>query len=141
MIVHKEIVESSCDHCARGPVWTAVRYVDFSTTEFSGTSRSARARRRRRASNQTAANKAIATAAVRNLLGGEPMVRRSRHATIMADAAHAMLVRPVEWTGNCVIDEDLLAEEGVTDLSGYAVDPTQELQLDLFVEGPGAIGA
>jgi len=77
----------------------------------------------------------IDTAAVRNLLGGEPMARRSRTPDVMADAAHALLTRGLEYTGNCRIDEEVLAEEGVTDLSKYAVDPTQELQVDLFVEG------
>ena len=81
----------------------------------------------------------IDTAAIRNLLGGEPMARRSRTPAIMADAAHAMLVRDVDWTGHCVLDEEVLAEEGVTDLSGYAVDPSQDLQVDLFVDdGEGA---
>src|SRR5690606_32052351 len=35
----------------------------------------------------------IATAAVQNLLGGDAVVRRSRRPEIMADAAHAILVR------------------------------------------------
>ncbi len=82
----------------------------------------------------------IDTAAIRNLLGGEPMARRSRTPAIMADAAHAMLVRDVEWTGHCMIDEDVLADAGVTDLSGYAVDPSQDLQVDLFVDEDGAFG-
>lgn len=83
----------------------------------------------------------IDTAAIRNLLGGEPMARRSRTPAIMADAAHAMLVRPVDWTGNSVLDEQVLAEEGVDDLSGYAVDPSQDLQVDLFLDEDGAFGA
>jgi citronellol/citronellal dehydrogenase len=77
----------------------------------------------------------IATAAVRNLLGGEPMVQRSRHPEIVADAAHAVLCRPArECTGNFFIDEDVLRAEGVTDFSHYAVNPHAELHPDIFLE-------
>ena len=76
----------------------------------------------------------IDTAAVRNLLGGEPMARRSRKPSIMADAAHAIFVRdPRSCTGNFFLDDEVLTEEGVTDLGEYAVDPSQELQGDLFL--------
>ena len=76
----------------------------------------------------------IDTAAVRNLLGGEPMARRSRTTAIMADAAHAILVRDSRsFTGNFCLDDEVLRAAGVTDLSGYAVDPTQDLQPDLFL--------
>ncbi|MCA9707242.1 MAG: NAD(P)-dependent oxidoreductase [Myxococcales bacterium] len=51
----------------------------------------------------------IATAAVRNMLGGETMIKRSRTPEIMADAAHAILTRPSrEVTGNFFIDDDVL---------------------------------
>jgi citronellol/citronellal dehydrogenase len=77
----------------------------------------------------------IATAAVQNLLGGDEAMARSRTPEIMADAAHAVLVRdPRETNGNTFIDDEVLAEEGVTDLSGYAT-PDAELVLDIFVEG------
>ena len=77
----------------------------------------------------------IATAAVQNLLGGDEAMARSRTPEIMADAAHAILVRdPRETNGNTFIDDEVLAEEGVTDLSGYAT-PDAELVLDIFVEG------
>jgi citronellol/citronellal dehydrogenase len=80
---------------------------------------------------------AIATAAVRNLLGGEEMCRRSRTPAIMADAAHAVLTQAsASCTGNFFIDELLLAEQGVTDLSRYAVEPGLELITDLFVDWP-----
>ena len=76
----------------------------------------------------------IATAAVRNLLGGEEMVRRSRTPDIMGDAARAILVRDAgSCTGNFFIDEEVLAEEGVEDFEGYAVEPGAELQRDLFL--------
>lgn len=78
----------------------------------------------------------IATAAVRNLLGGETMVSQSRTPEIMADAAHAILTRPPgEATGQFLIDDEVLAATGVTDLSEYAVgDPGGKLQLDLFLD-------
>jgi citronellol/citronellal dehydrogenase len=80
----------------------------------------------------------IATAAVRNLLGGEEMARRSRTPEIMADAAHVILTRPSrDFSGNFCIDDEVLASADVTDLSAYAVDPTAELSPDFFVEPVG----
>ena len=77
----------------------------------------------------------IATAAVQNLLGGDEAMARSRTPEIMGDAAHAILVRdPRETTGNTFIDDEVLAEAGVTDLSGYSA-PDAELVLDIFVDG------
>jgi citronellol/citronellal dehydrogenase len=76
----------------------------------------------------------IATAAVRNLLGGEKMVRASRKPEILADAAYAILTKPSgECTGNFFIDDDVLKAEGITDLSRYAVDPSAELMPDFFI--------
>ncbi|MEO8569504.1 MAG: NAD(P)-dependent oxidoreductase, partial [Ginsengibacter sp.] len=64
----------------------------------------------------------IATAAVRNLLGGETLINMSRTPEIIADAAYFILSKPSdECTGNCFIDEDVLALEGITDLDKYAV--------------------
>lgn len=52
----------------------------------------------------------------------------------MADAAHAVLTRePVQHTGGFLIDDEVLAEEGITDLSSYGGDPAQ-LELDLFLD-------
>jgi citronellol/citronellal dehydrogenase len=80
----------------------------------------------------------IATAAVRNLLGGEEAVRGSRTPQIMADAAHIILTRPSrEFSGNFCVDDEVLASAGVSDLSAYAVDPTAELFPDFFVEPVG----
>lgn len=76
----------------------------------------------------------IATAAVKNLLGGDEMMNRSRTPEIMADAAHAILTSPASTcTGNFFIDEEVLREHGVTDFDQYAVDPSAELMPDLFV--------
>lgn len=79
----------------------------------------------------------IATAAVENLLGGEPMLKGGRKPEIMADAAHAILTRKsTEFTGNFAVDEDVLREAGVTDFSAYAVTPgmkDSELIADYFL--------
>ena len=77
----------------------------------------------------------IATAAVQNLLGGDVAMARSRRPEILADAAHAVLCRPArECTGNFFIDEDVLAEEGITDLSPYSYFEGAELQVDIFLD-------
>ncbi len=78
---------------------------------------------------------AIATAAIKNLLGGDDMVKRSRKPEIMADAAHFILTQPSrEFTGNFCIDDEIMELAGVTDLTPYAVDPSLELMPDFFVE-------
>lgn len=78
----------------------------------------------------------IATAAVRNLLGGDEAMARSRRPEIVADAAHAILVRPSrEATGNFYLVEDVLAEEGVNDLSLYGYSGSaSDLQPDIFID-------
>jgi citronellol/citronellal dehydrogenase len=81
----------------------------------------------------------IATAAVQNLLGGDEAMNRSRTPAIVADAAREILARdPRECTGNTFMDDEVLADAGITDLSGYAGSEDAELQLDLFVEDWGA---
>ncbi|MCA9680530.1 MAG: NAD(P)-dependent oxidoreductase, partial [Myxococcales bacterium] len=66
----------------------------------------------------------IATAAVRNLLGGEQIIKGSRSPEIMGDAAYVIFNRPSrEFTGNFGIDDEILASAGVTDLDKYAVTP------------------
>jgi len=78
----------------------------------------------------------IATAAVQNLLGGEEAMRRARTPEIYADSALAILRRdPRECTGHSFIDDEVLAEEGITDLSKYSAVADADLQLDLFLDG------
>ena len=78
---------------------------------------------------------AIATAAVRNLLGGDEMIRRSRKPEIMADAAHVILTRPAsEFTGQFCVDDEVLESVGITDLEPYAIDPSLSLMPDFFVD-------
>jgi citronellol/citronellal dehydrogenase len=78
----------------------------------------------------------IATAAVQNILGGDEAMARSRSPEIYADAAHAIVTRPSrEATGNFFLCEDVLAEEGVTDLTAYSYGGADaDLIPDLFVE-------
>jgi citronellol/citronellal dehydrogenase len=76
----------------------------------------------------------IATSAVRNLLGGDQLMRMSRTPEIVADAAHAVFQKPARtFTGNFLIDDVVLAAAGVTDFERYRVDPTQPLWPDFFV--------
>jgi citronellol/citronellal dehydrogenase len=76
----------------------------------------------------------IATAAIRNLLGGEAMIACSRTPEIIADAVHLIVQKPARnFTGNFLIDDSFLAGEGVTDFDRYRVDPTQPLAPDFFV--------
>jgi citronellol/citronellal dehydrogenase len=76
----------------------------------------------------------IATAAVRNVLGGDFLIQRSRTPEIVADAAFYILQKPsFETTGNFFIDEDVLQQEGITDLAKYAINPEQKLMNDLFL--------
>jgi citronellol/citronellal dehydrogenase len=75
----------------------------------------------------------IATAAIRNLLGGDQVMRRSRKPEILADAAWRIFQKPKSFTGNFLIDDSFLAAEGVTDFDRYRVDPREPLQPDFFV--------
>jgi citronellol/citronellal dehydrogenase len=75
----------------------------------------------------------IATAAIKNLLGGEMIMRMSRKPDILAEAAYRIFQMPVSFTGNFLIDDTFLAGEGVSDFDIYRVDPSQPLQVDFFV--------
>lgn len=83
----------------------------------------------------------IATAAVGNLLGGEALVKHSRKADIVADAAYAIFTRSSRaCTGNFFIDAAVLREQGVDDFTPYAVDPSGDAVLDFFLEAPVSKG-
>ncbi len=76
----------------------------------------------------------IATAAVNNLLGGDALMQRSRTPDIIADAAVKIFEKPSrEFSGNFLIDDTFLSNEGVTDFDQYRVNPAQSLQMDFFV--------
>ncbi|UYK85752.1 NAD(P)-dependent oxidoreductase [Xanthomonas sacchari] len=75
----------------------------------------------------------IATEALNMIPGVD--AGNGRRPEIMADAAHAVLTRPAAgFYGQFLIDDAVLAEAGVHDLSGYALDPSQPLLPDLFLD-------
>lgn len=78
---------------------------------------------------------AVATSAVKNVLGGEKLMRMSRKPEIVADAAHLIFLQSAaDFTGNFLIDDTFLAEKGgVKDFDGYRVDPAMPLVEDFFV--------
>jgi citronellol/citronellal dehydrogenase len=75
----------------------------------------------------------IATSAIRNIVGGDALMRMSRTPEILSDAAYAIFNKPKTFTGNFLIDDTFLAGEGTTDFDKYRADPTQRLQIDFFV--------
>ncbi len=86
------------------------------------------------ASNTLWPKTTIATAAVKNLLGGEGLIKMSRTPEIMADAAYIILSKASAiCTANNFIDEDLLIKEGITDFDKYAITPGGQLFNDLFL--------
>jgi citronellol/citronellal dehydrogenase len=75
----------------------------------------------------------IATAAIKNLLGGDEIMRMSRSPDIVADAACRIFAKPASFTGQFLIDDSFLAAEGMTDFERYRVDPNVPLAPDFFV--------
>jgi citronellol/citronellal dehydrogenase len=76
----------------------------------------------------------IATAAIKHLLGGERVMRMSRTAEIMADAAYAIFHKPAKsFTGHFLIDDTFLAGEGVADFEKYRAVPGEPLAGTFFV--------
>jgi len=76
----------------------------------------------------------IATAAIKNLLGGDEMMRASRSPQIMADAAYAIFMKSAaSFTGNFLIDDTFLTSEGVTNFEKYAMEAGVPLHPDFFV--------
>lgn len=76
----------------------------------------------------------IATSAIKNLLGGDMLMQRSRKPEILAETAYYILSQSSKaCTGNLFIDEDVLKKEGITDFTKYAVNPDTPLQKDLFI--------
>ncbi len=75
----------------------------------------------------------IATAAVKNILGGDALMAMSRKPEILADCAHYIFQQPASFTGQTLIDEAVLAMAGITDLEQYAVTPGGKLFNDIFL--------
>ena len=77
---------------------------------------------------------AIATAAVKNVLGGKELMNISRTPEIMADAAYEIFTKDSStFTGNFCIDDLVLYDSGIRDFSKYADVPFAELALDFFL--------
>ena len=80
---------------------------------------------------------AIATAAVGNIIGGDPIIQRSRTVEIMADAAHVILTRNSrEFSGKFCVDQEVLEAEGASDFSKYRFNPElaeKDLMPDFFI--------
>ncbi len=78
----------------------------------------------------------IATSAIKNLLGGERVMRMSRTPEIMAEAACRIFQKPARsFTGNFLIDDTFLAGEGVSDFEQYRVDPRRAARPHLLRPG------
>ncbi len=77
----------------------------------------------------------IATAAIKNVLGGERLMEMSRRPDILADAAHLVFQQPAStFSGNFLIDDTFLADVGgVRDFEPYRVDASKPLAPDFFV--------
>ncbi|XP_072514341.1 hydroxysteroid dehydrogenase-like protein 2 [Salminus brasiliensis] len=76
---------------------------------------------------------AVQTAAM-DMLGGAGIAKQCRKAEIMADAAYAILSKPVSYTGQFAIDDEILSEEGIADFDVYAVAPGHPLLPDFFLD-------
>ena len=75
----------------------------------------------------------IATDAINMIPGVE--LSKCRTPEILSDAAHAILVTShAQLSGQFILDEDFLRERGITDFDRYAVDPSQALLPDLFLD-------
>ena len=77
----------------------------------------------------------IATAAIAMIPGASERVDMMRRPAIVADAAHVILTRDARsTTGNFFIDESVLAQVGIKDLSRYAIKAGAPLLPDLFLD-------
>jgi citronellol/citronellal dehydrogenase len=77
---------------------------------------------------------AISTSAVEFALGGPEALKLCRTPQILADAAHAVFEQPAaSFTGNFLIDDSFLYDQGVRDFDRYRVDPASPLAQDFFV--------
>ncbi|XP_032096257.1 hydroxysteroid dehydrogenase-like protein 2 [Sapajus apella] len=76
---------------------------------------------------------AIHTAAM-DMLGGSGIESQCRKVDIIADAAYAIFKKPKNFTGNFVIDENILKEEGIKNFDAYAIKPGHPLLPDFFLD-------
>ncbi|XP_037654168.1 hydroxysteroid dehydrogenase-like protein 2 [Choloepus didactylus] len=76
---------------------------------------------------------AIHTAAM-DMLGGSGIESQCRKVDIIADAAYSIFKKPKSFSGNFIIDENILKEEGIKNFDIYAVKPGQPLIPDFFLD-------
>uniref|UniRef100_A0A8C5P2H7 Hydroxysteroid dehydrogenase-like protein 2 n=1 Tax=Jaculus jaculus TaxID=51337 RepID=A0A8C5P2H7_JACJA len=76
---------------------------------------------------------AIHTAAM-DMLGGAGIESQCRKVDIIADAAYCIFKKPKSFTGNFVIDENILKEEGIKNFDVYAITPGHPLLPDFFLD-------
>uniref|UniRef100_A0A4W2FJG3 Hydroxysteroid dehydrogenase-like protein 2 n=1 Tax=Bos indicus x Bos taurus TaxID=30522 RepID=A0A4W2FJG3_BOBOX len=76
---------------------------------------------------------AIHTAAM-DMLGGSGVESQCRKVDIMADAAYCIFKKPKSFTGNFIIDENILKEEGIKNFDVYAITPGHPLLPDFFLD-------
>lgn len=76
---------------------------------------------------------AIHTAAM-DMLGGSGVESQCRKVDIIADAAYSIFKRPKTFTGNFIIDENILKEEGIKNFDIYAIKPGHSLLPDFFLD-------
>nr|WP_281494786.1 NAD(P)-dependent oxidoreductase [Marinobacter sp. S6332] len=78
----------------------------------------------------------ISTAAIEHEAGGAQMMSQGRTPEIMADAAVSILNHTIEeMTGQNLIDENVLRQDGVTDFEGYRYEANDKPLLpDLYLD-------
>uniref|UniRef100_A0A8C6FY42 Hydroxysteroid dehydrogenase-like protein 2 n=1 Tax=Moschus moschiferus TaxID=68415 RepID=A0A8C6FY42_MOSMO len=76
---------------------------------------------------------AIHTAAM-DMLGGYGIESQCRKVDIIADAAYCIFKKPKSFTGNFIIDENILKEEGIKNFDVYAITPGHPLLPDFFLD-------
>lgn len=81
---------------------------------------------------------AIYTAAMEMLGGGSEVAKQCRKPEIMADAAYIILSQDSRsFTGNFCIDDEVLLQSGIKDISSYDCVPGSKLLPDFFLDvGP-----
>jgi len=78
-----------------------------------------------------------ATRSLERLIPGGNLIARSRKPAIMAHAVAVMVAQPSSYTGNTVLDRDVLSRAGVKNFDDYATvpgTPEHELVGDWFVD-------
>jgi len=76
----------------------------------------------------------VASAAVKNLLGGEDSIKKSRVPDILGDAAHVILTSDSKkTTDGCFVDDEVIASVYGPDLSKYRINK-EGREIDLFAD-------